>query len=51
MMHRLLNTVDSSRYKHAQESAEDATVWKTCVRSESEKDKIIKSRHEGVGGK
>ena len=38
-------------YKHAQESTEDATVWKTCVRSESEKDRITKSCHEGVGGK
>ena len=38
-------------YKHAQESTEDATVWKTCVRNESEKDRIIKSCHEGVGGK
>ena len=39
-------------YKYAQESAEDATVrWKTCVRSESEKDRIIRLYHEGVGGK
>ena len=30
-------------YKHAQESTEDTTV--------SEKDRIIKSCHEGVGGK
>ena len=25
-------------YKHAQERADDATVWKICIRSEKEKD-------------
>ena len=38
-------------YKHAQEIADDATVWKICVRSETEKDRIIDTLDYAHGSK
>ena len=37
-------------YKKAQDDGTDASVWKTCIRSEEEKMRVLKSCHEGIGG-
>lgn len=37
-------------YKKAQDDGSDGSVWKTCIRSEEEKMRVLKSCHEGIGG-